>query len=61
MNILIKKEKAFNNKNIANKERTMQDMDEEFKGMINSFINKVGDEVLPDTLLQITEDEEKII
>ena len=33
----------------------------EFKGMINSFINKVGDEVLPDTLLQITEDKEKII
>ena len=61
MNILIEKEKAFNNKNIANKERTMQDMDEEFKGMINSFINKVGEEVLPDTLLQITEDEEKII
>ena len=61
MNILIEKEKAFNNKNIANKERTMQDMDEEFKGMINSFINKVGDEVLPDTLLQITEDKEKII
>ena len=25
------------------------------------FINKVGDEVLPDTLLQITEDKEKII
>ncbi len=61
MNILIEKEKAFNNKNIANKERTMQDMDEEFKGMINSFINKVGDEVLPDTLLQITGDKEKII
>lgn len=61
MNILIEKEKVFNNKNIANKERTMQDMDEEFKGMINSFINKVGDEVLPDTLLQITEDKEKII
>ena len=61
MNILIEKEKAFNNKNIANKERTMQDMDEEFKGMINSFINKVGEEVLPDTLLQITEDKEKII
>ena len=39
----------------------MQDMDEEFKGMINSFINKVGDEVLPDTLLQITEDKDKII
>ena len=55
MNILIEKEKVFNNKNIANKERTMQDMDEEFKGMINSFINKVGDEVLPETLLQITE------
>lgn len=61
MNILIEKEKAFNNKNIANKERTMQDMDEEFKGMINSFINKVGEEVLPDTLLQITEDKDKII
>ena len=61
MNILIEKEKVFNNKNIANKERTMQDMDEEFKGMINSFINKVGDEVLPDTLLQITEDKEKIL
>ena len=61
MNILIEKEKVFNNKNIANKERTMQDMDEEFKGMINSFINKVGEEVLPDTLLQITEDKDKII
>ena len=55
MNVLIEKEKAFNNKSVANKERTMQDMDEEFKGMINSFINKVGDEVLPETLLQITE------
>lgn len=59
MNILIEKEKAFNNKNIANKERTMQDMDEEFKDMINSFVHKVGNEVLPETLLQITNKEEE--
>ena len=56
MNALIQKEKAFNNKSIANKERTMHDMDEEFKDMINSFINNVGNEVLPETLLQITEE-----
>jgi hypothetical protein len=31
----------------------MQDMDEEFKGMINSFIHKVSSDVLPETLMQI--------
>ena len=36
----------------------MHDMDEEFKDMINSFINNVGNEVLPETLLQITEEKE---
>ena len=45
---------------IANKERTMQDMDEEFKSMINSFVHKVGNEVLPETLLQITDKKDEI-
>jgi len=59
MNKYIEKEKIFLDKNIANKERTMQDMDEEFKDMINSFVHKVGNEVLPETLLQITNNKEK--
>tara|TARA_B100001250_G_C19712006_1_gene749665 strand:+ start:59 stop:175 length:117 start_codon:yes stop_codon:yes gene_type:complete len=37
----------------------MQDMDDEFKEMINSFVHKVGNEVLPETLLQITNKEEE--
>ena len=53
MNGHIEKEKIFFEKNLANKERTMQDMDEEFKGMINSFIHKVSSDVLPETLMQI--------
>ena len=59
MNGFIEKEKNFFEKSMANKERTMQDMDEEFKGMINSFIHKVGNEVLPETLLQITNNKEE--
>ena len=59
MNGFIEKEKNFFEKNLANKERTMHDMDEEFKGMINSFIHKVGNEVLPETLLQITNNKEE--
>ncbi len=59
MNKYIEKEKIFLDKNIANKERTMQDMDDEFKEMINSFVHKVGNEVLPETLLQITNKEEE--
>ena len=60
MNKYIEKEKIFLDKSIANKERTMQDMDEEFKSMINSFVHKVGNEVLPETLLQITDKEDEI-
>ena len=38
----------------------MQDMDDEFKEMINSFVHKVGNEVLPETLLQITDKKDEI-
>ena len=60
MNKYIEKEKIFLDKSIANKERTMLDMDEEFKSMINSFVHKVGNEVLPETLLQITDKKDEI-
>ena len=59
MNGFIEKEKIFFNKNIANKERTIEDMDEEFINMINSFTHKVGNDVLPETLYQITNGKEK--
>ena len=59
MNGIIDSEKIFLEKSIAKKERTMDDMEEEFKDMINSFTQKVGNDVLPETLYQITNGKEK--
>jgi len=49
MNELIEKEKKFFDNSIANKERAMLDMEEDFRGMIKSFTLKVG----PECLIQI--------
>ena len=38
---------------MANEERTMLDMEEEFIDMIKSFTLNVGNNVLPDSLIQI--------
>ena len=51
MNDLIAKEKKFYDSNMANKERTMLDMEEDFRDMIKSFTLKVG----PECLIQIEE------
>ena len=59
MNGIIDSDKIFLEKSIAKKERTMDDMEEEFKDMINSFTQKVGNDVLPETLYQITNSKEK--
>ena len=59
MNGIIDSDKIFLEKSIAKKERTMDDMEEEFKDMINSFTQKVGNDVLPETLYQITNGKEK--
>ena len=53
MNDLIYKEKKFFDNSMANKERAMLDMEEEFIDMIKSFTLKVGNNVLPDSLIQI--------
>jgi len=53
MNDLIGKEKKFFDSNMANKERAMLDMKEDFRDMIKSFTLKVGNNVLPDSLTQI--------
>jgi len=52
MNDLIGKEKKFFDSSIANKERAMLDMEEDFRDMIKSFTLKVG----PECLIQIEED-----
>ena len=52
MNDLISKEKNFFDDSIANKERAMLDMEEEFRDMIKSFTLKVG----PECLIQIEGD-----
>ena len=49
MNDLMGKEKKFFENNMANKERAMLDMEEDFKDMIKSFTLKVG----PDCVIQI--------
>ena len=51
MNDLIGKEKKFFENSIANKERAMLDMEEDFRDMIRSFTLKVG----PDCIIQIEE------
>ena len=51
MNDLIGKEKKFFENSIANKERAMLDMEEDFRDMIRSFTLKVG----PDCKIQIEE------
>ena len=48
--ILWEKKKVFEN-SIANKERAMLDMEEDFRDMIKSFTLKVG----PDCIIQIEE------
>ena len=53
MNDLIYKEKKFFDNSMANKERAMLDMEEEFRDMIKSFTLNVGNNVLPDSLIQI--------
>ena len=45
--------KKFFENNMANKERAMLDMEEEFRDMIKSFTLNVGNNVLPDSLIQI--------
>ena len=52
MNDLIGKEKKFFDSSIANKERAMLDMEEDFRDMIKSFTLKVG----PECLIQIEGD-----
>ena len=49
MNDLMGKEKKFFENNMANKERAMLDMEEDFRDMIKSFTLKVG----PDCIIQI--------
>ena len=49
MNDLMGKEKKFFENNMANKERAMLDMEEDFRDMIKSFTLKVG----PDCVIQI--------
>ena len=57
MNKLIDKEKKFFDNSMANKERAMLDMEEEFRDMIKSFTLNVGNNVLPnDSLILIDED-----
>ena len=51
MNDLMGKEKKFFENNMANKERAMLDMEEDFRDMIKSFTLKVG----PDCVIQIEE------
>ena len=51
MNDLMGKEKKFFENNMANKERAMLDMEEDFRDMIRSFTLKVG----PDCVIQIEE------
>ena len=49
MNDLIGKEKKFFDNNMANKERAMLDMEDDFRDMVKSFTLKVG----PECLIQI--------
>jgi len=55
MKKLIEKEKAFYEKNIANKENALLDMKDELSDLVLSFRKKVGD-VLPDNLLENKDD-----
>jgi hypothetical protein len=55
MKKLIEKEKAFYEKNIANKENALLDMKDELSDLVLSFRKKVGD-VLPENLLENKED-----
>ena len=59
MKDLISKEKKFLDNSMANKERAMLDMEEEFVDMLNSFTKKVGNNVLPDSLVQIEQTKNK--
>lgn len=52
MGELIEKEKKFYETNMAKKERTLSDMEGEFRDLINSFTSKVGN-VLPENMLEI--------
>lgn len=52
MGTLIDKEKKFYETNMAKKEKTLTDMEDEFRDLINSFSSKVGN-VLPENMLEI--------
>ncbi len=52
MGELIQKEKKFYESNMAKKERTLTDMEGDFRDLINSFSLKVGN-VLPENMLEI--------
>ena len=47
-----KKKKAKQLPNMAKKEKTLTDMEDEFRDLINSFSSKVGN-VLPENMLEI--------
>ena len=51
MNKIIEKEKIFFESSIASKQRSMEDMNEGFADIINSFNSQVGD-ILPQDLLE---------
>ncbi len=49
---IIEKEKKFYESNMAKKERTLNDMEDEFRDLINSFTSKVGN-ILPENMMEI--------
>ena len=51
MSILIEKEKNFYEKNIANKENTLENMGDDLKDIVLSF-RKVAGDILPENLLE---------
>ena len=57
MGELIQKEKKFYESNMAKKERTLTDMEGDFRDLINSFSLKVGN-VLPENMLEIENNKE---
>ena len=58
MGELIEKEKKFYETNMAKKERTLTEMEDEFRDIINSFASKVGN-ILPDNMLELENKRDK--
>ena len=58
MGELIEKEKEFYETNMAKKERTLTEMEDEFRDIINSFASKVGN-ILPDNMLELENKRDK--